>query len=50
MFRTFNMGIGFIIAIAPQQYDNALKCLRAKGEKPIMMGEITARQPKVVIA
>lgn len=49
MFRTFNMGIGFIIAVAPQHYDNALKCLRAKGEKPIMIGEITAKQPKVVI-
>jgi len=50
MFRTFNMGIGFIIAVDPQQYDNTLKCLRAKGEQPIMIGEVTARQTKVVIA
>lgn len=49
MFRTFNMGIGFIIAVAPQQYDNALKCLHAKGEQPIMIGNITAAQTKVVI-
>lgn len=49
MFRTFNMGIGFIIAVAPLQLDNALKCLRAKGEKPIMIGKITAAQTKVVI-
>ncbi len=49
MFRTFNMGIGFIIAVAPNQLDNALKCLRAKGEKPIMIGKISAAQTKVVI-
>ena len=50
MFRTFNMGIGYIIAVDPQQYDNTLKCLRARGEQPIMIGEITASQSKVVIA
>jgi len=49
MFRTFNMGIGFIIAVAPMQQDNALKCLRAKGEKPIIIGKISAAQTKVVI-
>ncbi len=49
MFRTFNMGIGFIIAVSPQQLDNALKCLRVKGEKPIIIGKITSEQPKVVI-
>ncbi|HPF20162.1 MAG TPA: phosphoribosylformylglycinamidine cyclo-ligase [Syntrophomonas sp.] len=50
MFRTFNMGIGFILAVDPQQCDNALKCLRAQEEQPIIIGEITARQSKVVIA
>ncbi len=50
MFRTFNMGIGFILAVGPQHHDNALKYLRAQGEQPIIIGEITARQSKVVIA
>ncbi|CFY03337.1 Phosphoribosylformylglycinamidine cyclo-ligase [Syntrophomonas zehnderi OL-4] len=49
MFKTFNMGIGFIIALAPQQLDKALNCLRVKGEKPIMIGKITAQSAEVVI-
>jgi len=49
MFRTFNMGIGFIIAVSPDQHDNALKCLRVKGEKPIIIGRVSAAQTKVVI-
>lgn len=49
MYKTFNMGIGFIIAVAPQQLDKALNCLRVKGEKPIIIGKITAQPSKVVI-
>ena len=49
MFEIFNMGIGFIFITSPEQSDNALKCLRAKGEKPIIIGKITAAQTKVVI-
>lgn len=49
MFRTFNMGVGFIIAVKPDQCDNALKCLRVKGEKPIIIGRVSAARTKVVI-
>jgi len=41
MYRTFNMGIGFIFITSPEQSDNALKCLHAKGEKPIVLGRVS---------
>jgi len=41
MYRTFNMGIGFIFITSPEQSDNALKCLHAKGEKPILLGRVS---------
>lgn len=49
MLRTFNMGVGFILVTSPQQSDNALKCLRAKGEKPIVIGRVRAGLKKVVM-
>ncbi len=49
MFRTFNMGIGYIIAISPLYYDDALNCLHDKGEKPILIGRVSKDKEKVII-
>lgn len=49
MFRTFNMGIGFILVVSPHYLDKALKCLRIKEEKCIVIGEISAGETGVVI-
>ncbi|NLB89003.1 MAG: phosphoribosylformylglycinamidine cyclo-ligase [Syntrophomonadaceae bacterium] len=49
MFRTFNMGIGLIIATSSHQCDKVLKCLHIKGEKPIVIGRVTAQEERVVI-
>ncbi len=49
MFRTFNMGIGFMLAISPHHYDKALKCLHAKGEKPILIGKVIRDTEGVII-
>ena len=49
MFRTFNMGIGFILAISPHHHDKALKCLHSKGENPIVIGKVQAGIKGVVI-
>lgn len=40
MYRTFNMGIGYVFITSPEQSDNVLKCLRVKGEKPIVLGRV----------
>jgi len=42
MLRTFNCGIGMVICIAPAKVDDALALLEASGEKPWLLGEITA--------
>ncbi len=49
MFRTFNMGIGYILVLRPHHLDKALNYLRAKGEKCIVLGRISAKESKVVV-
>ncbi len=49
MFRTFNMGIGFIIVIPPHQLDEVLKCLHIKGEKPIVIGRVCENEGRIII-
>jgi len=49
MFRTFNMGIGFIIVVAPGMVNTLLKHLRMEGENPVVIGKVNSREPKVII-
>jgi phosphoribosylformylglycinamidine cyclo-ligase len=49
MYRTFNMGIGFIIITSSHYLDNALKCLRDEGENPIVIGRVCQQDGGVVI-
>lgn len=49
MFRTFNMGIGFVMVISPQQHDKAVKYLQEQGEKPIVIGRISSTEQGVLI-
>jgi phosphoribosylformylglycinamidine cyclo-ligase len=43
MFRTFNMGIGLILACAPSDRDRALELLRLTGERDaVVLGEVEA--------
>ncbi len=39
MRRTFNMGIGFLVALRPEDVDAALALLRAAGERCYVVGE-----------
>ncbi|MDD3022337.1 MAG: phosphoribosylformylglycinamidine cyclo-ligase [Syntrophomonadaceae bacterium] len=49
MYRTFNMGVGYIVVASPMHYDKALNCLRAKGEKPILLGRVEQAVERVII-
>jgi phosphoribosylaminoimidazole synthetase len=40
MHRTFNMGIGLVFAVAPDQADAAIAELTALGENPVILGDI----------
>lgn len=41
MFRTFNMGIGFILVVAPENVAMVTARLAAAGEKSYVIGEVT---------
>ncbi|MEA4925028.1 MAG: phosphoribosylformylglycinamidine cyclo-ligase [Syntrophomonadaceae bacterium] len=49
MFRTFNMGIGYIIAVASDQLSTLLMHMRMEGENPVVIGQVTAGTPRVVV-
>ena len=51
MYRTFNCGVGMVIAVAPDQVDTTLALMEAEGEKAFLMGEIRAAdgEPEVVL-
>ncbi len=42
MYRVFNMGIGMVIALAPDAVDAALASLNASGESVYQLGEVLA--------
>ena len=44
MFSTFNMGIGMIMAVDPKDAEGVMALLQASGEKPSMIGKITAKE------
>ena len=51
MLRTFNCGIGMVVAISPDQADQAMEILTAAGEQVCRLGHIIkghAQQPQVI--
>lgn len=49
MYRTFNMGIGLIIAVAPAQADPLLAALAAAGERALIIGEVLPGEGTVTL-
>ncbi|MGE4285820.1 MAG: phosphoribosylformylglycinamidine cyclo-ligase [Phycisphaerae bacterium] len=50
MFRVFNMGIGYVLVVAPQAADKTLAVLEEQGEKAWKIGQIAAGSRKVIIS
>lgn len=40
MQRTFNLGMGLVMVVAPQAADSVIETLRAQGEAPVVIGEV----------
>ncbi|MDE7061996.1 MAG: phosphoribosylformylglycinamidine cyclo-ligase [Lachnospiraceae bacterium] len=40
MYNTYNMGLGMVLAVAPQDVDAAMEAIRAAGEQPYVVGKI----------
>ena len=49
MQRTFNMGVGLVLAVNPLIADNVVYFLSGKGEQPFIFGEIVKAKGKPVI-
>lgn len=49
MFSTFNMGIGFMIAIAPEELEQAKKLLDEKGEAYYVIGSVEKGEDGIVL-
>ncbi|HEU5181314.1 MAG TPA: phosphoribosylformylglycinamidine cyclo-ligase [Candidatus Polarisedimenticolia bacterium] len=50
MRRTFNLGIGMVLIVAPAQLDEALRLLRRKGEKVPEIGMVVTGNRRVIFA
>ena len=44
MARTFNNGIGLVVVVPQEKADDAMGSIRAVGEKPFLIGDITPRK------
>ncbi len=49
MYRTFNMGIGFVLVVDEAEIDQVVSLLQLEGEKPIVIGEVISGVEGVVI-
>ena len=48
MFNVFNMGIGMMIIVKPEDADKVISILEAKGEKAYKIGSITNQKGVVI--
>jgi len=49
MYNTFNMGIGMMLVVAPEEAGRALEAIRGAGETPYVVGEITDGERGVTV-
>jgi phosphoribosylformylglycinamidine cyclo-ligase len=40
MFNTYNMGIGMVMALAPEEADQAVRAVESAGEKAYVIGMV----------
>ncbi len=49
MYRTFNMGIGFVVIVAPEWVNRILAAFRRQGEEPFVIGSVEKRTRSGVV-
>ena len=49
MYNTFNMGIGMVLAIAPEDVEKTMKAIEAAGEQAYIIGEVEAGEKGVTL-
>lgn len=49
MFNTFNMGVGMIVCVSPEEADKAVRTLLAAGEEAYILGELVESDEGVIL-
>lgn len=49
MYNTFNMGIGLVLAVAPEDVDTTMEAIKAAGETPYVIGNIEVGEKGVTL-
>lgn len=49
MYNTYNMGLGMILAVSPDDIEKTMEAIRQAGEEPYIVGEIEAGEKGVTI-
>jgi phosphoribosylformylglycinamidine cyclo-ligase len=44
MWRTFNMGVGFVMVVSPERAAGLVQALNTAGERAFAIGEVTSRE------
>ena len=47
MYNTYNMGLGMVLAVDPEDADKTMEAIRTAGETPYVVGEIEAGEKRV---
>ena len=40
MYNTYNMGLGMVLAVAPEDVDKTMEAIKSAGDKPYVVGKI----------
>ena len=49
MYNTFNMGLGMVLAIAPEDVDKTMEAIKAAGEEAYVVGHVEAGEKGVTL-
>ena len=40
MYNTYNMGLGMVLAVSPEDVDKTMEAIKSAGDKPYVVGKI----------
>jgi phosphoribosylformylglycinamidine cyclo-ligase len=49
MYNTYNMGIGMMVCVSPENVDTAMESLKATGEEAVVIGKIVEGNRNVIL-
>ena len=49
MYNKFNMGLGMVLAVAPEDVDKTMEAIRKEGDTPYVVGRIEAGEKGVTL-